>query len=639
MRVDLKKYLFIGVESERANFFKDAQEAGIVDFIKGTNVPVSEDAGDIYHVTQAIKVLRGLPPTEQEESEEYELADGIATKIIQLKHHLERLAEDRRINNLDMSRVEVFGDFSVKDLEALEKESNRKVQFFFSKAGLKDQQEIPDELIYINTENGLDYFMAINKEPKQYDKMIEMQITHPIGELRKKSVQIEHDIHQTEQRLKGYAKYNRFLHNALVYKMNAYNLTHRSKYANQTMDGDLFAVEGWVPVNKQAELSQLIEKQDVHAEEIAIEPEDKIPTFLDNQGFNKIGEDLVHVYDTPSHKDKDPSFWVLTFFAFFFAMIVGDAGYGAIFLLTAIYIRYKKQNMKAFGKRMWWLLVILASATIFWGFMTSSFFGIHLEQDNPLRKVSLVRWLVEKKADYHFAHQDAVYKYWVDKFPNLKDAHSGKEFLMGAVSDHNGHPVHEMVGKFADNILLELALMVGVLHIIVSFIRYLDRNWAGIGWIIALIGSYLFVPYFIDATSIIHFAFGLDLKLAAQNGLYLMIGGFSAAVILAIIQHKWIGILEPMNVIQIFADTMSYLRLYALGFAGAVVVETINDFASNMNIVFGAILFILGHLTNMALGIMAGVIHGLRLNFLEWYHYSFEGGGKNYDPLRKLDYD
>jgi V/A-type H+-transporting ATPase subunit I len=49
---------------------------------------------------------------------------------------------------------------------------------------------------------------------------------------------------------------------------------------------------------------------------------------------------------------------------------------------------------------------------------------------------------------------------------------------------------------------------------------------------------------------------------------------------------------------------------------------------------FGALIIALGHVTNITLGIMGGVIHGLRLNFLEWYHHCFEGGGKKFNPLK-----
>ncbi len=115
-----------------------------------------------------------------------------------------------------------------------------------------------------------------------------------------------------------------------------------------------------------------------------------------------------------------------------------------------------------------------------------------------------------------------------------------------------------------------------------------------------------------------------------------MIGGLILATALALIQHRLAGILEPMTVIQLFADAMSYLRLYALGLSGAMLISTMNDLAFSMNFVLGGIIIIFGHLVNIILAIMSGTIHGLRLNFLEWYHYSFEGGGKPFTPLSKL---
>ncbi|HQI04050.1 MAG TPA: hypothetical protein PL195_02185, partial [bacterium] len=51
---------------------------------------------------------------------------------------------------------------------------------------------------------------------------------------------------------------------------------------------------------------------------------------------------------------------------------------------------------------------------------------------------------------------------------------------------------------------------------------------------------------------------------------------------------------------------------------------------------FAPIIFVLGHTLNIALCIMGGVIHGLRLNFLEWYRWSFDGGGKRFVPFKDL---
>jgi V/A-type H+-transporting ATPase subunit I len=63
----------------------------------------------------------------------------------------------------------------------------------------------------------------------------------------------------------------------------------------------------------------------------------------------------------------------------------------------------------------------------------------------------------------------------------------------------------------------------------------------------------------------------------------------------------------------------------------------VNEIAGSIFFVGGILVIMIGHLVNLALAIMGGVIHGLRLNFLEWYHYSFIGGGKPFKPLEKID--
>ena len=88
-----------------------------------------------------------------------------------------------------------------------------------------------------------------------------------------------------------------------------------------------------------------------------------------------------------------------------------------------------------------------------------------------------------------------------------------------------------------------------------------------------------------------------------------------------------------MTAIQVFADILSYLRIFALGLAGSIMSSTINQLSSQMPLFIGIITIIFAHTINILLSIMGGTIHGLRLNFLEWYHYSFEGGGRPFKPL------
>lgn len=639
MRYDVKKFLFVGVEEDRETFFKKAQDAGIVHFINAKPTQVKEAPASVQTIAKAIKILRGLPPKEQEEVDNYDLADELTQKILSLKEKLDSLAEEERIVRLELSRVEPFGDFSLEDIAYIEKEGKRKVQFYVTKQGLSEKTEMPEDVLYITSENGLDYFVAINEEEKQYPKMIEMIIDHPVGQLKKRYLEIQKEQHDCEHNLKEYAKYNRFLHHALVYKLNDYHLEEASNFVRFPLEpGMLFAIEGWVPKHKIAILHQFVKELNVHVEEIAADSKDVAPTYLENTGAGRIGEDIIHIYDTPSNTDKDPSIWVLVFFALFFSMIIGDGGYGLVLLLVALYIRNKHSKLTKSGKRILDLFTILCFSVIAWGVLTTSFFGMTISPDSPLRKVSVMSWLVEKKVEYVVQHKDETYQQWVKKFPQLENASNPTEFLMQAqTTSSNGLVSYDVYNKFADNIMMELALFVGVLHIMLSMLRYIGRNPQNIGWVIFLIGAYLYTPYFLDASSILNFAFGVNREAAAKNALYLIYGGMVIAVVIAIFKHKLLGLLEATVVIQIFGDVLSYLRLYALGLAGSLMTATMNEMAASAPLVFGILILLLGHLVNITLGIMGGVIHGLRLNFLEWYHYSFEGGGKRFIPLQKID--
>lgn len=635
MRIDVKKYLFIGMEEERQQFFKKAQELGIIHFIdiklKSKEVPQA-----IANVTGAIKILRGLPTLEQVDVTDFALADGIAAKILQLESDIEKLQEAIRVTNLEISRVEVFGEYSQDDFHYIEKQAQRKFQFYFGKHEVV-HEDLPDEIIYVGSDHGLDYFIALNDQPKQYENLIEMHVDKHVGELKSQKLDAQKQLHEKEKRLRSFAKYRTFLHHALVNAMNKYQLKSTRESAQQAMDNTLFFIEGWVPVNKISSLFVLADKMNVYMEEVAVEPQDAVPTYLENQGFERIGEDVIEIYDTPSSKDRDPSLWVLISFAFFFAVIVGDAGYGTIFLAIAMYLRYKFSAIKGVKKRILNLFTLLAFACIAWGVLTNSFFGIPFAPDSPVRKISLIHWLVVKKTEYHMERHDSVYQTWVQKYPQLSEVTDPETFVAAASkADESGAISYELINKFSDNIMLELALLIGVIHIVISMLRYLNRNWVNLGWIFFIIGGYLYFPSYLGGTSILNVLFDVDPAVVATEGYYLMIGGLLLAVVISLFKNKWLGLVEFMTSIQVFSDIMSYLRLYALGIAGAIMTATINESAAGLPLIFAVILMLVGHTINMALAVMGGIIHGLRLNFLEWYHYSFEGGGIRFKPLKKV---
>lgn len=634
MRYDVLKYLFLGASSQKNQFFEEAQELGMVHFINETKQAATVPE-DIQRFQHAIKVLRGQPPVDQDETTDYSLAPGIVKRILENNALLLKNEEEGRTLSLEISRMEPLGNFSLEDLQFIEREGQRVIQFYYSEEGVVDQEALPDEVVYLGNAHHLDYFMGIRKEPAQYNKMFEIKVDRSLEELDHRVKELQKQNMRAHEELKALAKYNEYLHHALVDMLNRAQLNDVQHYVQYALDESLFAIEGWVPVDKVAEVEKLADARDIYMEEVAILPEDVAPTYLENTGIHRVAEDLTHIYDTPSNTDKDPSMWVLVFFSLFFAMIIGDGGYGLVFLLVSLYIRYKIKPEKKLGKRMLTLMTVLCVSCIGWGLLTTSFFGIPIGFDNPIRKVSVMQWLVEKKAAFHINHQDEVWKEWVEKIPELKDVKNPKQFVQEGVTYLNQTPVNAVLNKFTDNILMELALLIGCIHVILSLGRYMFRNWPAIGWILFIIGAYLAVPKFLHATSIIHFVFGVNPDTAPTDGKYLMYIGLGVAVALSFMKNKIYGLLEATNVVQIFSDILSYLRLYALGLSGSLLTATINEMAGSLNFVLAAIILVAGHTVNMVLGVMGGVIHGLRLNFLEWYHYSFEGGGKPFSPLHK----
>lgn len=639
MRVNVKKYLFIGSEEQKEHFFKKAQNSGFIHFIDTRTVPAPKEIPtEIQKITSAIKILRHYPPVDQEENPDLIRTGLLVDEILELNEKNEKLLEDIRVISVEMNRVGVFGNFNREDLTFIEKTGKNKIQFFAGRPNLFVDQPEPEGLIFIASEHNLNYYVAINPHPVSYEKLAEIKIEKTFGELQKEYQQALHQQRDVEHQLKAYTKYKDLLHHYLVARLNKYNLHIAQAYVQDTMEGAIFAIEGWVPENKIYKINELTEGLSIYFEEIAVEPKDVIPTHLENEGVGRVGEDLINIYDTPSYTDKDPSIWVLASFTLFFSFIIADAGYGLIFLLLAYFLKYKYPSMKKAGKRAIKLMTILGWGCLVWGIITNAFFGIAIDANNPVRKLSVLHWLAEKKTEYHFQHKDDTYEEWLQDYPalaNVKDSHELLTFRV-APSGEQGQPIlHQM----SDNILFEMALFIGIVHILFSLGRYSLRHVHNIGWMAFLIGAYLYFPVYLGTPSLLNFAGGIDFQKGGEFGFHLMIGGIIFAVIMSIYKYGVTGIFELAVVIQVFADILSYLRLYALGLAATIVSATINEVAGKLPLVFAILIILVAHFVNIILGVMSGVIHGLRLNFIEWYHYSFEGGGKIFKPLKLLKID
>lgn len=637
MIIPVKKYIFIGINADLQVFFERAQKKGFIEFINPAGKRTRELPEKQQKMAKAIKILRKLPTIKQAELVKDLNPLKLADSIIQNEEWLEKLQEEQRLLKAEISRLSPLGEFSMDEIRAIEKQGKKCIQFFCMKQSKAKKVSISDELIYLSTDYAMDYYMSVSDRAQTFPGMIEMHIEKSILELQKEFNQVKESIQNCEKELKENSAYLDYLKLHLIHQLNHSELEFAKEEVDHHLNHQLFAVEAWVPKIRLHTLFPLLEGLGIHAEEITIEKTDRVPTYMENSGFGKVGEDLVHIYDTPASDDKDPSSWVFWSFAVFYAIIISDAGYGLIYLILALFLKKKLTHVNAHAKRLIRLFTVLSISVIGWGVLAGSYFGISIAPKNPINQLSLIHGLAVKKSEYVIKNKDATYKESVEEFPELLGITNGEEFLQkGTKVEEDGKIKYALYDEFRDGIFMELALIIGVIHICLSLLKHIPRHYAGIGWVFAIIGGYLYFPQMLGATSIPHFLGWLPRHTAFEMGLQLLLGGSALAIILSFIQNRFMGLVEITKPIEIFADILSYLRLYALGLAGMILAETFNLMGERLGFAAGFFVILIGHTTNLAVGMIGGTIHGLRLNFIEWYHHCFNGSGRLFNPLNLL---
>jgi len=630
MIINIRKLLFFGLASDLQEFIARSQEAGFIQFIPSEMGQAEEASNAVSMMAEAVRSLKKLPqlpPYEKYLSKE-ELLEK-AQEVNELTARLERLHEDLRLTEIEIIKLSPFGSFNLDDIHYIQEEAGYKMHFFCRPS--LSQDPVDEQLIFVGTEYDLDYFIALSREKLHFPDMIEIKVERSASDCMLHKEQLEHTLKMLEKRLKELACFLVPLEFAGGEYQDLFALQATYKMAGFPLDSNFFTLMAYIPENKEYAIPRLLKGLQVEAEVIKPEKDESLPTCFYNKGLAKAGEDLVKIYDVPASSDKDPSSWVLWTFALFFAMIISDAGYGLIYLLLGYLLQKRwKGPMTPYLKRSIKMIKTLGLSCIIWGVLMASYFGIPVSREVHLKKYSLIEYLIEKKAQYHARVKDATFEEIEKKY--CVRASCGED-LLKFQSLQGENPVYE---QFFKNILLELSLVVGLIHIITSLCRYLPRNYANLGWVLFSIGGYFYFPAYLQSASLMQFLNIMSEDLGRALGYQLILVGIGLSVIIALIQKKLKGLMEIANVVQVFADILSYLRLYALALASSIMAATFNDMGVKLGLFFGVIVILIGHGINFLLGTMGGVIHGLRLNFIEWYHYSFDGGGKLFKPLKRF---
>jgi V/A-type H+-transporting ATPase subunit I len=380
-----------------------------------------------------------------------------------------------------------------------------------------------------------------------------------------------------------------FLQDALDERVRRFEVRN-VQYCGEVVEGQIRYWKGYIPEKKVDNLTKTAEKNrwGYIIEDPAKEEADEIPTHIQSPRWaEKIRPVMNFMGLVPGYNEIDVSRVFMLFFTFFTGILVGDAGYGLVFILLT-FIAHAKSRFKR--KVEFQLVYTLSISILLWGVVSGTYFGSKFLAGIPFLNQLIVDQLASFGGDTIF----------VQKFM----------FLVGAIHLTIGHL--QTAWKYINSV----------------------KAIAQLGWISIVWGLYLVVSQMV-----------LEIP-APSFMIWLFVGG---AVLVALFSQTSGGFFKgmlasignlPLSIINGFSDIISYIRLYAVGLATVLMAESFNEMAIGDGVttvasgIGAVIILILGHGLNMILAVMAVIVHGVRLNMLEYAgHAGVEFSGSEYKPF------
>ena len=371
-----------------------------------------------------------------------------------------------------------------------------------------------------------------------------------------------------------------------------YNELQKEQAKNGLVNGQhVFVLQGWLTTKAVDDVEVQLKEKLGEGEyvflplEIAEEEYEEVPTVLENNAFLQPFENLTEMYGLPKYGELDPTPYTAPFYLVFFGMMAADLGYGALLWLgTFIMLKFfhfdkgMKRNLKFFH--------LLSYPVMIWGIIFGSAFGADL----PFQPLSLSNDLIT---------------------------------------------------------IMILSIIFGVIQIMVGLSlgaysnlkkkAYVDAYTSHLGWLAIITGIILYV-----LGSMV-----LNISWIATIGSSIAIIAAVAIVVVTVLssENKWGGLASGLynlyGISGYVADVVSYTRLMALAVSGGSIASAFNMLVGFLPPVarFTAGIFLIVALQglNIFLSFLGAYVHGLRLQFVEFFGKFYDGGGRALKPFKTYE--
>ncbi len=505
--------------------------------------------------------------------------------------HLEELEAERKLLDKEAAAISHWGEYDREKLKAL----GLPVKFYCVPEKKYDPEWEQSALIQeIERDKGKVWFVTVGPADIPFAPLPEpsrdLAELERFTALKDKEIEVyKGELEALKDQLPALKKEEKSLASEL-------NLYLAGESGEPAADNALIVYEGFAPCSENGRLAAAFDALDCvwFASEATIE--DNPPIKLKNNKFVKQFELLTDMYGRPDYDEFDPTPYISVFFLLFFAMCMGDAGYGLLLFIGGFLLK-KVPSFKNIAP----LVSILGVATFVVGLMMHTFFGYD---------IATLPWIPG----------------WLKSI-----------MITGSIGGFEAQMV--------------LALAIGVVHLCLAMVVktvYATRNKGFLeslsvwGWTLLIVGGVIvgvlallkLVPPEVTKWIII------CLGIISALGIFLFNDIHRSPL-----KNIGSGLWETYNTVTgLLGDVLSYLRLYALGLAGGMLGKAFNDIAA-MTVgdggfgpgwVFFVLIFLVGHALNLAMCCLGAFVHPLRLNFLEFFKNSgYDGKGRAYKPITK----
>ena len=637
MIVPMKKVSLIIRENKKDETLKKLRKLGIVhiEITEGSGERLASLQEQIALLESAIFTIGKMKNVEQKGVSAAE-ALSVATRIQALDAEKKQCGAERIALSSELDRLKSWGDIDPSSLSDLESKGYEISFYEMPKA----EYELLDESIKtvrIDATKSTVRFMLLKSNKEELNEAVTALNTYRLalpqlstGEMKKRLSELSARMDEIDETIASFAYYAESIKRAVgATKKEIEFETYATGMADENLSPESEAplsvsyFTGYIEAENLDRLKQTAQSNSwgLLVEEPSIE--DNVPTKLKNNKFVSLIYPLTDFLGTvPGYFEYDISGWFLAFILIFFGIIFGDGGYGLLICAVAAIPIIKSLIAKKQISPMFLLVGLFGLSTVLWGTLTCTWFGLSPEQLPAWLKSLSIPVISNVYADKIW------YPFWTNGAAGLTTAQNLQIFCfsLALIQLTVAHIKGALRNKGSIKMLGDIGSilqLLGIYYLVLSLVVNAEVFSFGL-----IIGS---IPVGTVAIALIGIGFVLSFVFSNYEG----------SIIKSILSSLTNIVSVLLGVVNVFSDIVSYIRLWAVGLAGAAISATVNELAGPllgnfMFMILAIVLLVFGHGLNMILNILSVIVHGIRLNTLEFSsHLDMSWSGHKFKPFKE----